>query len=299
MRRRGWIALGAAAALLAAGPVAAYAYTQAGAVDVSSPEGYFTFCADRQRDVAGISAADLAGEHNGGLSYQIENVAYPNTTPLVTSLPATHPFVLSKSGIGYSDAGTPASGDDVRRVIVTSYVEYTDATAAMPSQIRCKMRTQESLNKPISDKQRFDDGDASGVPWGFGPGTASGLPSSTVPSVSRTCEQVQTDLVDKVWDGIVADGLDGDAPFKVGDNVVIDPDEYSMTGSQWTTAWQGTVLGTDGLLHIGSRALDSNTGVANPIGDRVSGAYYCTFVAPEYLRAVLLGDLTAPTGSHG
>ena len=44
-----------------------------------------------------------------------------------------------------------------------------------------------------------------------------------------------------------------------------------------------------GTLTIADRRSMAPVQDANPIGDRILGAYYCVFVAPEYLRSIFLG----------
>jgi hypothetical protein len=50
-------------------------------------------------------------------------------------------------------------------------------------------------------------------------------------------------------------------------------------------------------LEIRSAALNapSTDPILDVFGDRLGGAYYCTFSTPEYLKAVFLGDVTPPS----
>jgi hypothetical protein len=320
MRHRGWVAAGVTAALLVGGAGAAYAYLAPGSVELSSPRGFFTFCADRQLDVAGITAADENGANNGGHAFRVENFIYPSG-PDTSGEPVagSDAFVLGKSGIQY-DVGGSAPVRTILTTQRTEYGEYGSPAQQRPVQVRCKMRTAESLNKPESEKQNFDGaGGPSTVPWGFGPGTATGP--------VKVCRQVQSEIATTVWDALTDQQKDA-APFRLTDrgtgsaNVDIAPEVETPfgspitsetnvfpTGSSWTAGFAGqqstrgsgfdSVRTKSGRLEIRSATLDSPTTVANPIGDRVSGAYYCTFSAPEYLRAVFLGEVTPPAAVSG
>lgn len=285
MSRRGrrWAAIATVTVVLATGTGVARAYFAPGAVDAMSTGGYFTFCADRQRDTAGITAADLVAAN-----YGIDNYVYDTPGPLVgANLSGGDPFVLTKSGI--QNDGT------ARRAITAQRVEYVDAARTQPAQIRCKMRTRESLVRPETEKQRFDPVFPPGatepnppvdspVSWGFGPAAAS-LPE-------KSCRQVQEEIVAAAWASLTPAQQDA-TPYKYGTaSLVLGPETLFLTGSAWTGG-QKIVTATPTVLTIADRTLVAISGTPNPFGDRLTGAYYCTFVAPEYIRGVLLGGPVA------
>jgi hypothetical protein len=100
-------------------------------------------------------------------------------------------------------------------------------------------------------------------------------------------------------------GYDPGPPADFG---TITPDtNVFITGNQWTSGYNNGVPGyqpgdgfdsvrvKDGGLELRSAVLNAlSDDPANPIGDRVGGAYYCTFSTPEYLKAVFLGTVTPP-----
>jgi hypothetical protein len=279
-RRRRIAAVAVAGIVLATGTGVASAYFAPGLSDLATPEGFFTFCADRQRDIAGITDADLAGHPAPPAGtgpptsavFGIDNYVHDEPGPLVGSgLSASDPFVLGKSGIQVVG--------DTRRVLTTQRVEYADAARTIPVQIRCKMRTRESLVRPESEKQRFDNGTSSSVPWGFGPQTATGT--------QKTCRQVQEQLVSDVWLALLPE-QQAASPYQLGSSIVLGPDTYYEQGNEWTGG-EKIVKVANGTLTISDRSLLAVSGTPNPIGDRVTGAHYCTFVVPSYLRSVLLG----------
>jgi hypothetical protein len=80
-----------------------------------------------------------------------------------------------------------------------------------------------------------------------------------------------------------------------------------IAGSQWTAGYDNGIPGYQpgdgfdsvrskaGALEIRSAVLNAlSNDPLNPIGDRVGGAYYCTFSTPEYLKAVFLGTVAPP-----
>lgn len=279
MNRRGrrWAAIATVTVVLATGTGVARAYFAPGAVDAMSTGGYFTFCADRQRDTAGITPADLVAAN-----YGIDNYVYDTPGPLVgQNLSGSDPFVLTKSGIQNDGAA--------RRAITAQRVEYVDAARTQPAQIRCKMRTRESLIRPETEKQRFDavfpnPPVDSPVSWGFGPAAAS-LPE-------KSCRQVQEEIVAGVWASL-SPAQQTATPYKYGTTgLVLGLESLSLTGSAWTVG-EKIVTATPTVLTIADRSLVAISGSPNPFGDRLTGAYYCTFVAPEYLRSVLLGGPVA------
>jgi hypothetical protein len=257
-RRRVAVVAGVLVAV-AAGTGVARAYYAPGTVDVGGAQGYFTFCADRQKDIAGLDDTDLSAKGVG-----IDNYVYEQPGP-ITAL-GTIPFVYSKSGIQYDP---PA-----KRILTTQLIEYGDAGAQTPVQVRCKLRTRESLVRPITDLQNVDA--ITNVPWGFGLTAGPG----------KSCRVVQEELVDNVWQRILDEGKDAEAVYPRA-SVVLGPDNIVGEGPSWTI--EKKVLSVDGgVLTIEDLTLVSpSTPLVGP--ERFSGAHYCTFVAPDYLYDVMLG----------
>ena len=311
MGKRGWVVVAVAAAMTMSAAGGALAYVAAGSSVLTDVPTLMTYCADRQREVAGITALDEAGTTNGGHAYSIVNHVYENVAELPggQALPGTSTFVLSKSGIQY-DVSNPAL--PVRRILTVQYVEYSDAGRTQPMQVRCKMRTLESLNRPESEKQRLDNNSPTSVPWGFGPGTASGVgalgdpayanPTNTALDRMKGCQTTLEESLASVWASLSEAEKDAavyrpEARGSNPANITVDPDSVALLGSEWTQAWNTVTSATDGSLHLQSRALYAAVGTPNPIGDRVLGAYYCTYTVPSYLKGVLLGTVTPPVTS--
>jgi hypothetical protein len=299
---------------VAAGTGVARAYYLPGEVAFTgSPGNYFTFCADRQLDTAGITPADLDGSSNGGHNYTVQNFVHDAAGVTAgQALPSDSPFVLGKSGIGYAPypESDPPAYD--RRILTTQLVESdTFDGESVAVQVRCKMRSRESINRPETEKQKYTSGSASPVPWGFGPGTATGIP--------RSCLAIQAEIAAAVWDGLDetqqnaavyrwAVAPDGDLA-NVDMAVEVLPEGLSaadplgtvtsetnafIAGFQWTGAFS-SVRAKGDRLEIRSAKLEAlSTANSLGLGDKILGAYYCTFSTPEYLRSVFLGEIAPP-----
>jgi hypothetical protein len=270
MRRRTGIAAVVAASLVATGVGVAVASGSWNETTISTPRGLFEFCKDKQLDIAGINPATLS---TAGIA--ITNTLYDNVVGQPDNDQVLNKgfdaFVLGKSGIISSGA--------TKQILVSQYVEYLDAAKTQPKQIRCKMRTGESLNR--SDFQKLDDNTVTTTPWGFGPGTAAGP--------EATCAVINQQTVTNVDTLIGA----GSRVFSPAD-VVVDADVVAAIGPAWTTPFEALqVVTSDGKLHVRAKTLVAVSTLPGNL-DRFGGAHYCTSVAPEYLRDVVTGAASAP-----
>ena len=274
MRRRTLMAVVAGAVALAVTPVMAGAAPLTTA-DYGKPVSYFRFCAEAQLDTANIDPVELAAvELAGGTGISIGGTIYDDMDD----------FVSSKSGVSI----------DGRSILTRSYYDYADAQRSLLKQVRCKLRTAESLDKGAwpggSDNNpgRF----AVDPHYGFGAAAADVVTSD----VDAVCSTVNQRTIDNEWDGIVADGLDDDAVYRPDDDTLaVLPDDVVTSGPEWVGL--GTIAPPEpleldgGVLGVRSRALNVPTTSAEGV-PRFRGANYCTFVGPEYLRAAILGDVT-------
>ena len=235
---------------LAAGTGVARAYYAPGAQDLGSPEGYFSFCARssaRHRRHHGRQPTAPPAATTG-----IDNYVYDQPGPLVgEDLAGTETFVLSKSGI--------ESNGVVRRVVTTQRIEYAEAARTTPVQIRCKMRTHESLIRPETEKQRFDNGTPSTVPWGFGPQAATGTP--------KICRVVQDELVAAVWNSLTPASRRRRRTSTAPRASCSGRSRSRRPGRSGPSARRSSPR-PRGRSPIADRSLDAPVGTINPIGDR-------------------------------
>lgn len=270
MKRRTGIATLLAASLVATGVGVAVASGSWTETTIATPRGFFEFCRDKQLDIAGINPATLATAGIAITNTIYDNVpGQPNTDQALNK--GWDGFVLGKSGVLSVSAS--------KQILVTQYVEYSDTAKTKPVQIRCKMRTGESLNR--SDFQHLDDNTVTTTPWGFGPGTAAGP--------EATCAVINQQTVTNV-DTLIGAGSRVFLPSQV----VVDPDVLAAIGPAWTTPFDALqVVTSDGKLHVRAKALVAASTIPGNL-DRFGGAHYCTSVAPEYLRDVITGSVSAP-----
>ena len=78
--------------------------------------------------------------------------------------------------------------------------------------------------------------------------------------------------------------------------MIIDDDEEAATGPEWLAPFPPQVAYVDntGVLHIQSKALTVPRDVSAPFGAARVGVHYCHLIAPEYLKLLLIGKITAP-----
>jgi hypothetical protein len=73
-------------------------------------------------------------------------------------------------------------------------------------------------------------------------------------------------------------------------------DENRIMGSGWVEPYSHVYAGENGVVHVRAKALlvewDDWRWKLAP--DRFRGAHYCHLITPEYTRALMLGELTAP-----
>jgi hypothetical protein len=238
----------------------------AGAAPITSetvlePEGFFRLCAEAQRDIANIDDAALSasGITLGGTVYAQEA-----------------DFVLSKSAVDV----------DGNQILTSAYMTYRDPARTQPEQLRCKMRTAESLGEGAWPPGSTNNGGRFAVDPYFGFGAVGAtLPTSLV---DAPCSTINQRTIDSVW-GALTPAEQAAAPFApppFGTTLTTVPDVVVGSGPEWLGSFPAMV-NNGGVLEVGSLALLVPTGAGGV--PRLEGAHYCTLVAPEYLRDVLTG----------
>ena len=240
---------------------------------IVTPTGFFRFCAEGQIGIANIDTSKLV--ENGG-DFTITGTVYKDESD----------FVLSKSAVVTS----------AKKISTTAYVQYENNDLTKPKLIRCKMRTGESLNKgnwPAGTT--FGNGRFVVEPaWGFG---SAGDGLSTSPSTDGTCQTINQNTIDSVW-GSLTNTQKNAAPYNPtasnlpgasANTLVTVADTVVGVGPSWTPPV--AAINTNGAVaEIGSRALVANSNSST--APYFEGAHYCTLVAPEFLKRVLLGEVS-------
>ena len=232
----------------------------------TTPTGFLRFCAEAQITIANIDTAKLV--ENGG-QFQIANTAYRDESD----------FVFSKSAVSTS----------AKKILTTSYVQYEDGSSTAQKLIRCKMRTGESLNKGAwPSGAGYGTGRFVVEPsWGFG---SAGNGLSTSPNTDGTCQQINQTTLTNVW-GSLSSGQKASAAYNPDNSTIVtDTDTVVGVGPSWTPPVAAVTV-SGGIAHIPSRALVATTSGNASVAPYFEGAHYCTLVAPDFLRRVILGQV--------
>jgi hypothetical protein len=271
-------------------------------------ETLFRFCADAQITVAGLED-DLAP------GFQIVGKIYENDATQTYSEPGNgttqaqgDPFALSKSGVD------PSTG----KINVVTSVVYRNVTTGAgrpvfsnPKQFNCKMRTRESLtlgswaslaylgswtNPTANNQVGFEQPPH----MGFGTAGEELLRDTPYNYQPLSCSEANRRTYDQVFDSL-DDVEQGDAP-----SVVFEDASAAQTGTQWTSRISPSssayeepayrLAASAEPVHIRSVPLVANSDQQNPFGLRLNGAFYCSLIAPDYLRDLLTGVEDAPEG---
>ncbi|GAB4586557.1 hypothetical protein [Nocardia sp. IFM 10818] len=160
----------------------------------------------------------------------------------------------------YTDLGSfAASKPQVQPLTVTSYTTYEDSGTGLPRQVRCKGKSADHLAEV------------------YGARTAG--PEGTCAQVNRgTLKQVAGSLTDAEREALV---------FRPN-RVVIDPDTLATTGQDWLSDFPTATVDSAGTLHLPAKALHVPLDTPG-IPDAFKGQHYCTLIAPEHLKRILLG----------
>jgi hypothetical protein len=181
----------------------------------------------------------------------------------VAGSPFPPPGTPSTGFIG-SDA-TPYDGAEDLPLTTTQFVGYgfDDRGSDYPQTIMCKMKSWDALEF-------------------YFPGSAA---------AGSSCSTINADTYSAVLNSLVRKEV------PVVTEIVFD-EWVSYTGQQWTTqapAVSAYTSSADGKVHVVGKALYVERTNPSPfVGASKKGVHYCQIIAPEYLREVIVGNITAP-----
>jgi hypothetical protein len=165
----------------------------------------------------------------------------------------------------YTDYNAFVESKPAPRPLATrQYVWFEDAARTQPRMVSCKMKTADHIRVEYGADQVGED---------------------------TSCAAVNAMTLQAVL-GSLTRAERGRLKFDAG-RVVFDPDVVTTDGPTWLAPFPVLSVAPDGTLHVKSKGmkndwLDPRLAKAEP---RFKGTRYCHFVAPEYLRRVLLGDV--------
>ena len=147
---------------------------------------------------------------------------------------------------------------------IQQYTWHADETEASPRMISCKLKGADHLNEA------------------FGPDTAG--PESACQDMNRAVYRLVMETIDQTpYSVVIFDALE----------TVSNDEEPGMTGPDWLKPFVPAYAGNPGNLHIRSKGFQVGWGdprFANAPA-QFRGIHYCHFLAPEYMRALLTGDM--------
>ncbi len=144
------------------------------------------------------------------------------------------------------------------------YVTHGDAERTAPRRVSCKMKSADHLRAEYG-------ADAAGE--------------------ERQCREVNRDTVARVYASL-SDEERLRLAIPAG-RVVLAPDEAARTGASFTRGMDRVWIDAAGRLHLQSLAIrvDWNDWLWRWMPDRFRGQHSCHFIAPEHLRALVLGEV--------
>lgn len=254
----------AALALLAAGSLPGTALAQTSPA-LYSQEAVQNQCAAAQRTIATTNRSPIVTVGHTYLSAFVYS----------SSAPYMGPNLISYNGKGFT-TGTIATGDQLPLTVqqYTSYNTVPSTGWRYPEVVSCKMKDAEAIN------------------YHFGAGTAG---------AQQTCRTINEQIVGSVFTGLTAFQR---RTLRYNESAfVFENDELVSSGPEFvnplfagipTVIW----LGTDGLLHVRSRAVNvERTNPSDAAGPDKKGSYYCHLPTPEYVLNVVRGQV-APCSSN-
>lgn len=137
----------------------------------------------------------------------------------------------------------------------------------MPQVVSCKMKTAERINNAQAEAGQ----------------------ESVVAAGDTSCELVHREVLGSLLSRIPRGQLAVPA-----DKLRVDEEDTTFIGPMWLKPWPFEPLYRDeaGLVHIRSRALYVPFAWWIPMPDRFKGTYYCHLIAPDFLEALLRGEVS-------
>lgn len=155
------------------------------------------------------------------------------------------------------------------------FVEFADPAHTQPRRISCKLKTADHINAVYGDGAAAADEN------------------------ENACREINRATVLAVFRD-----LDPGARARLAvppHRFMLDGDENRIMGSGWIEPYPFVYAGADGAVHLHAKALlvfwnDWRWKLAP---DRFRGTHYCHLIAPEYARALMTGELSAPAVAAG
>jgi hypothetical protein len=155
----------------------------------------------------------------------------------------------------------------VRPLRTEQFVSYMDEAQTLPKMISCKMKTSDHIATEYGAEHTRGEG---------------------------LCADINRQTLERVLLAMSA-AERRKLSFDRGKNVVFDPEQRTTDGPVWLSPFALARVGSDGALHIQSRAMRNDwlDPALARAPERFKGTRYCHLIAPQYLAGVLRGELRA------
>ncbi len=155
----------------------------------------------------------------------------------------------------------------IRPFETDQYVTQSDGGRTRPLRVSCKMKSADHLRAEFGNQAAGEE---------------------------RQCREVNRDTVARVYASLREDERRRLA--LPANRIVLVADEAARTGASFTSGTDRVWIDADGRLNLQALSIrvDWNDWLWRWMPDRFRGQHSCHFIAPEYLRALVLGEAEPP-----
>lgn len=143
----------------------------------------------------------------------------------------------------------------------------------LPRMVSCKMKTPDHIQEVYGEDKANDE--------------------------AKTCAAINQENIAAVVASLTPEESEKRALTDV--QIIFEDDDSVMTGQSWTKPFDFATRDSNGAVHIQSKRMqiDWNNIIFKMAPDRFRGALYCHLIAPEYAKALILGEADVPTPIDG
>jgi hypothetical protein len=155
------------------------------------------------------------------------------------------------------------SKPSIKPLEVQQYTAFADNAGTQPKMISCKFKSADHIRSEYG-------------------ANAAGEPASCASLNRRSLDAVMASLTRKERKKLL---------YRSGTAVLLEPDEMAAIGPEWLKPFEMSTIDMSGTLRIRAKAMrnDWNDPKLANAPARLKGTHYCHLIAPEYLKALLIG----------
>lgn len=143
----------------------------------------------------------------------------------------------------------------------------------LPRMVSCKMKTPDHIQEVYGKDKTNDE--------------------------AKTCAAINHQNVTAVIASLTPE--EAEKRVLTDEQIIFEEDESVMTGTSWTKPFDFVTRGENGAVHIQSKRMqiDWTNMLFKMAPDRFRGALYCHLIAPEFAKALILGEADVPAPIDG